>query len=51
MSVVDAVEVVMTGMLVADDVALIRKRRIGAAILMIALLIGLVLGVGLLRRR
>ena len=48
MSVVDAVEVVAAGMLVADDVALLRKRRIGAAILMVALLIGLVLGVGLL---
>jgi len=36
MSVVDAVEVVMTGMLVADDVALFRKRRIGAAVLMMS---------------
>ena len=40
MSAFDAVEAVMTGMLVADDVALLRKRRIGAAILMVALQVG-----------
>ena len=48
MSVVDAVEVVAAGLLVADDVALVRKRRVGVAVLMLALLIGLVLGAGLL---
>ena len=48
MSVVDAVEVVGAGLLVADDVALVRKRRVGAALLVLALLLGLVLGAGIL---
>ena len=48
MSVVDVVEVVGAGLLVADDVALVRKRRVGAALLMLALLLGLVLGAGIL---
>ena len=48
MSVVDVVEVVGAGVLVADDVALVRKRRVGAALLMLALLLGLVLGAGIL---
>ena len=47
MSVVDVVEVALTGVLVADDIAVMRRRRAGMALLMVALLIGLVLGVNL----
>ena len=48
MSVVDVVEVALTGVLVADDIAVMRRRRAGMALLMVALLIGLVLGVNLI---